>query len=93
VFGPIDATTRALRLASARTSTQCLEIELTHRAFDLRDFDDDGVVAFAIVFATGLVLTREEATAGGEAEGWGTGRAAVRTGSTGFGAGSGSGAD
>ena len=54
VFGPIDATTREARLASARTSTQCLEMELTQRELDLRALEDGGEASLVDDFARGL---------------------------------------
>jgi hypothetical protein len=72
VFGPMEATTRALRLASARTKTQCFEIELTQRALDLRDLDD-GEASLVDGFATGrdFGVARIGRTAAGDATGSG----------------------
>jgi len=55
-FGPIDATRRERLLASARTTTQSREIELTHRVVR-RVFDADGGAAFVDATTRGLAAT------------------------------------
>jgi hypothetical protein len=79
VFGPIEATTREARLASARTSTQCFEMELTQRELDLRALEDGGEASLADDFARGLDFVAVRDGAGRTAVGGAAGSGAAWT--------------